>query len=161
MAKSAERIALETQLVNLLTKAQAHIGFEDAVKDIAPVNYGKTVQGIPYTLWQLIEHMRIAQKDILDFSCNPDYKYPKWPDDYWPDEKGPASAVDWNNSVKAIRDDRNAFIDLMKRTDDLMKPFNHGDGQNMLREALLIADHNAYHIGQIILLRRALSDFGS
>lgn len=152
---------MEKELIELLVRAlegrQAHIDFETAVAGI-PLEYcGKSVEDLPYTIWQLVEHIRIAQKDILEFSIHSDYQAPSWPDDYWPKEPGPKDATHWNHTLKEIKADRAAFISLLKDSDsDLYKPFPHGDGQNLLREALVIVDHNSYHTGQIIILRRLL-----
>lgn len=159
MDKSKERLEIEKQLIALLEEAQAHMSLEEAVKTVSPENYGKKVKGLPYTLWQLLEHLRIAQHDILDFSRDAQYESMKWPDDYWPKEKGPEVEQDWNNSLKSILRDRKTFIQLLKETPDLLKPFPYGSGQNMVREAMLIADHTAYHVGQIVVIRRILKDF--
>ncbi len=161
MEKNHQRKQLEKQLINLLEKAQAHITFEEAIKDIPAEDYGKKVGNVPYTLWQLVNHLRIAQADILDFSRNPDYQERKWPDDYWPNERAPRDTSEWEKCIAAIIEDRNAFLRLLREAKDLNAPFPHGNGQNLLREALLIADHNAYHVGQIILLRRMLYNYTS
>ncbi len=150
--------ALRTQLIALLEKAQAHVSLEDALKDITPEVYSVVPGGLPYSIWQLVEHIRIAQWDILDFSRNPDYKEMKWPEDYWPKETAPKDLKAWNQSLQLIRNDLNAFIELIKdESNDLYAPFPWGSGQNLLREALLIADHNAYHAGEIVLVRRLLN----
>ncbi len=152
---------MEKEWINLLTHAleghQAHIDFESAVRDIPFEYYGKRVNEMPYTLWQLVEHIRIAQKDILDFSVNMDYRPPSWPDDYWPVETGPQDQAQWDNAVQSVGADRETFIKLLNDPEnDLLKPFPQGEGQNLLREALLIIDHTSYHVGQIIVLRRLL-----
>jgi hypothetical protein len=103
----------------------------------------------------LLEHLRLAQLDILEFSQSAKYVARKWPDDYWPKSPAPASAAEWNQSVNSVLKDRDAFIALLEER-DLYKPLPWGDGQTLLREALLIADHNAYHVGEIVLLRRIL-----
>jgi hypothetical protein len=113
----------------------------------------------------LLEHIRIAQRDILDFSRSGggSYKATKWPEGYWPKEAEPPSAEAWEASVRTVREDREAFVKLMNSVDDanLIKPFDWGEGQNLLREALLIADHEAYHVGELILLRRLLGAWKS
>jgi hypothetical protein len=151
--------AVVQEVVALLEKAQAHASLEDAVKDFPVALRGKKVSKLPYSAWQLVEHMRIAQRDILEFSDNEDgsYKPMKWPDDYWPKSAAPANAKAWEQSVKAIEADRRKFVKLLEaKKGELTKPFAWGSGQNLLREALLIADHNAYHVGELILLRRLL-----
>jgi len=116
-------------------------------------------EGLPYSAWQIVEHIRIAQRDILDFSAPPTggYQPMEWPEAYWPKEKAPASAEAWDRSIAAIEADRDRFKALILKPEaDLAKPFLWGTGQNLLREALLIADHNSYHTGELILLRRLL-----
>lgn len=159
MNKTKERIALEKQLINMLSVAQAHISFEDTVKGIRFEDCGKEVKNVPYTLWQLLYHLWFAQNDILEFSRNPKYHEPSWPDDYWPKEKAPKNQKDWDDCVKKIICDRQEFIELIKTSDDLYALFSPGSGQNLVREALLIADHNAYHIGQMLVLKRILGDY--
>lgn len=159
MDKTQESIVLERQLIALLEKGQAHITVEDALKGIRPENCGKRIDSLPYTIWQMTEHLRITQKDILEFSRDPNYESPDWPEGYWPKETSPKSHLEWEKCIQAIADDRKAFIQLLEITEDIFAPFSHGDGQNMLREALLIADHNAYHCGQIIVMRRLLNNY--
>jgi hypothetical protein len=114
--------------------------------------------GLPYSAWQILEHIRLAQRDILDFSRNTDgsYKEQKWPDDYWPKTAEPPSASAWDDSIAQLREDRAAFENLLKSADDaeLVAPFAWGAGQSLLREALLLADHDAYHVGELIVVRR-------
>jgi hypothetical protein len=151
---------LRRELKALLDGGQAHAGFDKAVKGMPAELCGVVPKGMPYSAWQLLEHMRITQRDILDFCNNSDgsYRPLKWPDEYWPEGAEPPSASAWQKSVKQIRADREAFDRLMDSADDrnLIKPFAWGDGQNLLREALLIADHNAYHLGELVVLRRLL-----
>ncbi|HEV2480152.1 MAG TPA: DinB family protein [Puia sp.] len=149
------------ELGEAMTRGNAHSSFEYAVKDIPHELLDKTPAGLPYSIWQLVEHIRITQWDILDFCRNPQYKSMRWPDDYWPKEKGPAHPVDFSTSVDQILADRKAFIDLLHKADDeaLYTPFPHGDGQNLFREALLIIDHNSYHIGEVIVIRRLLQNW--
>jgi hypothetical protein len=165
MAKTAETKTmsegeeLRKQLVALLDGGQAHATFEDAVKDFPVELRGVVPDGLPYSAWQLLEHMRLAQRDILNFSAPPTggYRGLKWPDAYWPKETVPASKDAWDQSVAAIEADRSKFKELITKPGaDLAKPFLWGNGQNLLREALLIADHQAYHTGEMILLRRLL-----
>jgi hypothetical protein len=156
---------LRRQLKALLDGGQAHAGFDKAVKGMPAELHGVVPKGMPHSAWQLLEHLRMAQRDILDFCDNSDgnYKPLKWPDDFWPKDPEPPSASAWQKSVKQIREDREAFDRLMDSVDDpnLIKPFPWGDGQNLLREALLIADHNSYHIGELVLLRRLLGAWES
>lgn len=148
------------ELEAALQKGNAHATFEEAVKDIPNKLLPETPDGLPYSLWQLIEHIRIAQWDILEFCRDPQHKSPSWPDEYWPKEKAPAHAGDLKKSIDQIIADRQAFIDLLHKSgDDLHTPLKHGDGQSLFREALLIIDHTAYHVGEIILLRRLLRDW--
>jgi hypothetical protein len=150
---------LRKQLIALLDGGQAHATFEEAVKNFPAELRGVVPEGLPYSAWQLVEHLRIAQKDILDFSAPPTggYHALKWPEQYWPKDPAPSSSEAWDRSVAAIKSDLEKFKALISRPDaDLAKPFRWGTGQNLLREALLIADHAAYHIGELIVLRRLL-----
>ena len=148
---------LRKQLISLLTENNAHAGFEDAVKDMPVKLRGQVPKGAEHSPWQLLEHLRIAQWDILDFSRNPDYETLKWPDDYWPKSPEPPDEKSWDHSAHSFRHDLQALCDLISdKSTDLFAKIPHGDGQTILREALLTADHNAYHIGQLILVRRLL-----
>ncbi len=147
------------QLVALLRGGQAHAGFSAAVKDFPVVLRGVVPEGLPYSAWQILEHLRIAQRDILEFSAPPTggYHPMQWPEDYWPKLSEPPSEHAWDDSIAAIHRDRKQFEALLEKPGvDLYKPFRWGEGQNLLREALLIADHNAYHIGELIVIRRLL-----
>ena len=149
-----------TELTAALQKGNAHTTFEEAVEDIPHHLLGAIPDGLPYSLWQLIEHIRITQWDILEFSRDPRHQSPPWPEGYWPKEKAPAHPGDCERSVDRILADRKAFITLLQNAgDELHSPFEHGDGQTLFREALLIIDHTAYHTGQIIVLRRLLGDW--
>lgn len=150
---------IRKQLVALLRSGQAHVSFDDATKDFPADKRGVVPEGLSHSAWQIVEHIRIAQKDILDFSAPPTggYQPMEWPADYWPKSAEPPSAHAWEVSVGAIRKDLEAFESLITKPDaDLYKPFRWGEGQNLLREALLIADHNAYHLGELVALRRLL-----
>ncbi|MDB5246523.1 MAG: transporter [Segetibacter sp.] len=148
------------QLVAMITQGNAHVTFDQAVENIPFEKTGIKTNNLPYSLWQLVEHIRITQEDILRFSTDPDYTAPVWPDDYWPPENAPASKGEWQNALQQIKKDRDEFIRLLTdENTDLYAPFAHGQGQNLLREALLIADHSSYHTGQAILLRRLLNDW--
>jgi hypothetical protein len=156
---------LRQQLKALLDGGQAHASFEQAVKDMPAKLQGVVPESLPYSAWQLLEHIRLAQRDILDFSRNDDGSYREldWPDGYWPKDPEPPNAHAWQKSVEQIREDRKAFEKLIDSVDDpnLIKPFAWGKGQNLLREALLIADHEAYHVGELVLLRRLLGAWKS
>ena len=141
----------------LLRGGHAHVGFEQAVADLPMQLQGRSAAGQPHTPWRLLEHMRLAQSDILEFSRNPAHVSPEFPDGYWPKQDAPPNADAWGISVAAFQKDANDFQALVTDTDqDLLYSFPWGDGQTLLREALLVADHNAYHLGQLIALRRAL-----
>lgn len=149
--------ALREQLVQTILGGHAHATFEDVVRDFPPDRAGTRPKGCPYSAWELLEHMRIAQNDILRFSKSADYVSPKWPEGYWPQTPGPADPADWEKSIRAFRRDRRAFEALLEDPrQNLNKKFPWGEGQTLLREALLIVDHNAYHVGQLLLVRRLL-----
>jgi hypothetical protein len=150
---------LITQLLALLRGGQAHATFDQAVKDFPPEYHAAVPQNLPYSAWQILEHLRIAQRDILNFSAPPTggYQHLAWPDDYWPKSPAPPTPGSWQHTVDQIRVDQHKFeAILLKPHADLYKPFLWGDGQNLLREALLLADHNAYHLGEVVVLRRIL-----
>ncbi len=142
-------------LKRTLSWEDAHLNFENAVKDLPKEYRGKKPDGFPYSIWQLVEHIRISQWDILDFTRNPDYKELAWPGDYWPENEAPASDDEWKRSLRDIRKDRDEFKKLLDDPEfDLFKRFEHGTGQTLFRQAILIADHAAYHVGQIVLLQK-------
>lgn len=148
---------LRQHLINLLTKAEAHVDLESSIKDFPVKLRGAKPEGSPHTPWQLLEHIRIAQWDILEFSQNAKHKSPKWPDEYWPKTDAPPDEQAWDKSVKQIQADLKAMSDLVGDPEkDLFAEIPHGDGQTLLREVLLVAGHNAYHLGQLVLLRRVL-----
>jgi hypothetical protein len=148
---------LREQLVKFLGGRGAHADFDDAVaglpvslRDVKPAD-------APHSAWELLEHLRIAQWDMLEFSRDPNHVSPPWPSGYWPASAQPPDARAWDESVAAFRADREAMQHLISNpASDLFTPFPHGEGQNLLREALQMADHNAYHIGELVLLRRLL-----
>jgi hypothetical protein len=148
---------LREQLLELLKGGHAHLDFEAAIADLPAELRGERPPGLPHTPWRLLEHMRIAQWDILRFSIDPDHVSPEFPAGYWPEGDAPPDASAWDRSVRAFRDDLKAMMDLVAdpRT-DLFKPIPGGQGQTVLREALLVADHNAYHLGQLVAVRRLL-----
>jgi len=139
----------------LLEWGDAHVTFDVAVKGIPPRRRGTVPPGWEYSLWQLVEHIRIAQADIYEFCVSAKYKEKKWPDDYWPASRAPRSAAAWMRSIAEIRRDRTKLQRLAANPKiDLLATIPHGTGQTYLRELLLIADHTAYHVGQIVALRR-------
>jgi hypothetical protein len=154
---SVDGRSLRQHLVKLLKSDGAHVDFDRAVGGLPVEMRGISASGVPYTAWQLLEHLRIAQWDILEFSRNPKHESPKWPEGYWPESQAPPSEKAWDATVNAFHRDLKAMQDLVSNSStDLFARIPHGDGQTVLREALLVADHNAYHVGQIVLLRRAL-----
>jgi hypothetical protein len=150
---------LISELIKLLEGGSAHASLDDALKGLPKELRGVKPDKLPYSIWQLVEHIRIAQWDMLEFSKHEKHKSPKWPDEYWVKETAPADDEAWNKSVKQINDDRDEFITLLK-SQDIYQNIPHGDGQSILREALQIADHNSYHIAEIIVIRRLLGAWG-
>lgn len=149
--------ALRAQLVKLLDFEEAHVGFDRAVTGIPPRLRGALPQGAEHSIWQLVEHLRIAQADILEFCVSSRYKEKQWPGDYWPTPLGPRTAAAWTAALAGYRRDRKAMQRLAANPAiDLLAAIPHGTGQTCLREILLVADHNAYHIGQIVAVRRTL-----
>lgn len=149
--------ALREHVVYLLGGGGAHVSVDAALKGIPAGVRGRAPKGLPYSPWQLLEHMRIAQWDILEFTRDRSHVSPHWPDGYWPDTSAPPSEAGWRRSIAAFRRD----VEAMKATvldpaTDLFARIPWGDGQTILREALLAADHNAYHVGQMVAVRRLL-----
>jgi uncharacterized damage-inducible protein DinB len=149
--------ALRAHLRRLLSWVDAHVDYDRAVAGLAPELRGQRPGGLPYSPWELLEHLRITQHDILDFSRNPQYAELSWPEDYWPQSAAPPDAHAWDVSIAAFRADREALQALADDPEvDLFARIPHGQGQTYLRELLLVADHNAYHVGQLVLVRRLL-----
>jgi hypothetical protein len=147
--------ALRKHLLRLLADEQAHVGFDRVFPDLAAELQGAKIPGAPHTAWQILEHLRIAQWDILEFCRNPRHVSPPFPVGYWPPTPAPPDPAAWERSVHTFRADLQAMIDLVKNPKtDLFARIPHGQGQTILREAMLVADHNAYHIGQAVLLLR-------
>ena len=144
-----------TELTKLLLGGSAHISLTEAVEGLPQSSRGVELPHMPYSIWQLVEHMRIAQWDMMKFCKDAKYKSPNWPDDYWPTSAAPDDDSAWNSSIQQINNDLDEFIAMMEHS-DIYRIFDHGDGQSILREALQIADHNAYHIGEIVAIRRTL-----
>ena len=157
MTQSSTDKSLRDQLLELLSGGNAHLSFEDLIKDFPVEKCGQRIEGLPYTAWQMLEHMRIAQWDILEFSRDASHVSPKWPKGYWPDPDEAGSANLWNESVNKFRNDLKAMQDLVSDpANDLFAKIPHGTGQTLLREALLLADHNSNHLGALILMSRIL-----
>ena len=157
MPKSTEDQSLRKHLIYLLSDGGAHAKFEQVVKGLPPTLRGKKVARLPHSPWMLLEHMRLAQWDILEFSRNRKHVSPAWPEGYWPKTQSPPSAAAWNKTIREFQRDLKAMRDLVANpATDLHAPLPWGDGQTILREALLVADHNAYHLGQFLDLRRLL-----
>ena len=149
---------LREHVLYLLKGGGAHLNFEQAIADLPEDLRGAKVEGVSHTAWRLLEHLRICQWDILEFSRNPKHVSPDFPDGCWPEGDTPPDSESWDKSVQAFRDDLQAMIDLVADPDtDLYAQIPNGDGQTILREALLVADHNAYHLGQLVFLRRCLA----
>jgi hypothetical protein len=158
--KDSHEKILREHLFDLLNGGGAHARFDDAVKDMPEKLRGVKPGGLPHSAWMLLEHLRLAQWDILEFSRNAKYAAPKWPDDYWPKTGVPPSTAAWNKSVQQFRKDLKAMQELVANPKtDLYARIPWGDGQTVLREALLMADHNAYHIGQLVDVRRLLGEW--
>jgi hypothetical protein len=148
---------LREHLLYLLRGGGAHVDFEKAIHGLPAKLRGTKPEGAPYSAWQLLEHMRIAQWDILEFSRNPEHISPEWPSGYWPETEAPPSPAAWEKSVKEFRADMAAMQALVEDPGtDLFARIRGGSGQTVLREALLVADHNAYHLGELVLVRRLL-----
>ncbi len=148
---------LREHLRKLLEWEDAHVDFDGAVEGIEPERRGAAPAGIPFSPWQLLEHMRITQHDILDFCRNPAYRERAWPKEYWPSSPSPPTAAAWEESVEQYRRDRDDLKRLAADPSmDLFARIPHGAGQTYLREILLVADHNSYHVGQLVLVRRGL-----
>jgi hypothetical protein len=149
--------ALRQHVVTLLDWHDAHVGFDTAVADLPAPARGRTPAGAPSSPWQLLEHIRIAQHDILDFCMNPKYVPMEWPDDYWPAEAAPPREDAWDESIAACLRDREALQAIVRDPKiDLFATIPHGSGQTFLREMLLVADHTAYHLGQLVAVRKLL-----
>jgi hypothetical protein len=153
----AHDLSLRQHLLELLQGGGAHTKFEDAVKNVPEGLRGRKPAGLPHSLWMLLEHLRIAQWDILEFSRHPKHVSPEWPEGYWPKKETPPTTAAWNESIKKFHADLTAMQDLIKDPKtDLFAKLPWGDGQTILREAFLVADHTAYHVAQMVDVRRLL-----
>lgn len=152
--------ALRQHLVELLNGGHAHASFDDVIKNLSPKLRGIKPANLPHSAWMLLEHLRIAQWDILEFSRNAKHVSPPWPEGYWPKSEASPSPGAWDKSVRQFRKDSKTMQELVAnpRT-ELYARIPWSDGQTILREALLVADHNAYHLGQLVDLRRILSSW--
>ena len=149
--------SLRAHLRKILSWEDAHVGFDAAVEGVPPGLRGIAPKGFPHSSWQLLEHIRLTQADILDFCRNPAYKEMAWPADYWPPSASPPTDKAWDESIAAVRRDRAALEALAEdSSNDLFARIPHGTGQTYLRELLLVADHNAYHVGQLVAVRQSL-----
>jgi hypothetical protein len=152
-----ETVSLRKHLDDLLRMKGAHLNFGEALADFPVALRGKKPAGAPHSAWELLEHMRLAQEDILDFSRNPKYREKKFPDDYWPTTDAPPDSEAWDKSVHQFQTELKEMQALIAdTTHDLLAKIPHGKGQTLLREALVVADHNAYHLGQLVFLRKML-----
>jgi len=152
---------LRDELLFLLSKGNAHLSFDEVLEDFPSRLRGVKPEGAAHTAWQLLEHMRICQWDILEFSRDPKHVSPKFPSGYWPESEAAPTAAAWTSSVAAFKKDRAAMEKLIADPKtDLHAKIPHGTGQSILREALVVADHNAYHLGQLVLLRRLIRNAG-
>ena len=157
MPHNTSDAALRQHLISLLTEGNAHVDFESAIADLPAALRGTRPHGVDHSPWELLEHLRLAQWDILDFSRNPEYQPREWPKEYWPESPAPADDAAWEKSVNTFRQDLKEICELVSdQSTDLFAKIPHGEGQTILREALLVADHNAYHLGQLVLVRKLL-----
>jgi hypothetical protein len=148
---------LREYLARVLAWGEAHADWKQALAGLDPAQRGVRPAGSPYSAWELLEHARIAQEDIVDFATNPNYRAREWPASYWPNSPAPPDDAAWEKSAKDFARGTQAMVELVEdpRT-DLFAKIPHGTGQTMLRQALLLADHNAYHLGEFVLVRRLL-----
>jgi len=157
MSENQNDQSLRERLISLLKEGNAHISFDDFVKDFPVEKCGQRIEGLPYTAWRVLDHMRIAQWDILEFSRDAKHVSPKWPKGYWPEESETGTEALWNETVEKFRHDLESFADMVRDpATDLFTNIPHGEGQTILREALLLADHNSNHLGALIVMARLL-----
>lgn len=153
--------ALREHVVNLLVKAEAHADFDAAVKNLPAKLRGEKPKGAEHSAWQVVEHLRIAQWDLIEYGVNPKHVSPEFPAGYWPKEAAPASGAAWDKSVESFLKDRQRLCELvMDEKTDLLAKIPYAGGHTLLRQALVTADHNAYHVGELVLLRRMLGAWG-
>lgn len=155
-----DQTRLRELILEQLTGRNAHVDFDRSIQSLNIKEIGIRPEKLPHSIWELVEHIRIAQHDIVAFSRNPEYQSPSWPDEYWPSSQEPAGRKEWEQTVDAVHKDHQVMVELIKDPgNDLLKPLEHGDGQTLFREAMLIVDHNAYHIGQIVQVRKYLGNW--
>lgn len=151
-----DQLRMRELLLEQMSGRNAHVDFSTSVDGLNLDEVTQKVPGFVHTIWELVEHIRIAQFDILEFSRNRDYTSPEWPEGYWPKQQGPSNMQKWQQSLQAVINDHKEMKEVIENPDnDLLAPLPHGDGQTLFREAMLIVDHNAYHIGQIVQIRKA------
>jgi len=149
--------ALRDRLIHALRGDESHIEFEAAIEGVTAELAGRKVDGAPHTIWQLVEHMRIALHDLAEFSRNPRHESPKWPEGYWPATEAPADELEWEKSVAAFQQHAREMEELINDPKlDLFAPIEGGTGQTLLREAIVAGSHNSYHLGQVVFLKRCL-----
>lgn len=154
-----ESNAFRKELISHLTEGNAHADFDAAVKDFPAELRGQRPHDLPYSAYQLVEHLRIAQWDIVEYALNPKHKSPDFPDGYWPKAPEPPDAKAWDKSVAAFRADRKKLVAALEKA-DLSAPIAHANDETLASKTVLLIDHNAYHLGQLILLRRLLNAWG-
>jgi DinB superfamily len=157
MARAApkESHAFRKELITLLTEDHAHAGLDAAVKDFPASLRGERPHGLPHSAYQLVEHLRIAQWDIVEYALNPKHKSPEFPEGYWPKAPEPPDAKAWDKSIASFRLDRKKLVAALEKT-DLLATIEHANGQSLASKTILLIDHNAYHLGQLLLVRRLL-----
>lgn len=157
MSSSKERDVLREHLLELLEGGAAHLTFEEAIECFPPEHWATRADSLPHSAWELLEHLRLCQWDILRFSIDPSHVSPDFPDGYWPSSSSPPNDLAWDHSVALFRRDHQAMRDLVADpTTKLLEPIPGGSGQTVAREVMLLADHTAYHLGQLVTLRRVL-----
>jgi uncharacterized damage-inducible protein DinB len=149
--------AFRQHLSRALGWEEAHAGFEAAVAKLPAKLRGKRARGVDHSPWELVEHIRLAQRDLLEFCTSSAYVAGEWPADYWPKSPAPPSASSWKRSLRAVAEDRKALQDFVARVPDLTVAIPHSGGKTYLRSILLVLDHNAYHVGQLVMARKLLS----
>ncbi len=147
--------AVREQLTTMLKASNAHPMLKEILEDFPQEHRGSVPDGFSHSAWHLLEHLRLAQEDILKFSTDPEHKSPPWPEGYWPKDTAPKNEAAWSQSIEAFQRDLENMVSLLADpSNDLEKPFTHGSGQTLLREGILLIKHNSYHFGQLMMLRR-------
>ena len=148
--------AFRQELLSHLTEDNAHAGFDASVKNFPAKLRGERPHGLPHSAYQLVEHLRIAQWDIIDYALNPKHKSPDFPEGYWPESPEPPDSKAWDKSIAAFRRDRKKLVAALEKA-DILAPIPHANRQSLANKTILLIDHNAYHLGQLVLLRRLLN----